>query len=192
MYKKILIFLILDVLLFASCKKEVPLNDLTYTCECGSLSLDGAEYQLTDAHWVTLANDTDDFGSDIITGKDYYTTTKIELEGEVEPHHLNMRVVIPALSEGDLLGLSNVRLFQAHPDSNNVTFVIEEVNFNSLSPLTKYVVTAGAFELTQGEPGIVADDITFQLDIAPSLDGLTPLTTSSSFSGSFLADKEEL
>jgi len=38
----------------------------------------------------------------------------------------------------------------------------------------------------------VADDITFQLDIAPSLDGLTPLTTSSSFSGSFLADKEEL
>tara|TARA_B100000809_G_C15079808_1_gene509235 strand:+ start:894 stop:1472 length:579 start_codon:yes stop_codon:yes gene_type:complete len=192
MYKKILIFLILDVLLFASCKKEVTPNDLTYNCECGSLSFDGAPYQLTDAHWITLANDTDDFGIDVITGKDYYTTTKIELEGEVEPHHLNMRVVIPALSEGDLLGLSSVRFFQAHPDSNNVTFIIEEVNFNSLSPLTKYVVTAGAFELIQGAPGAVTDDITFELDIAPSLDGITPLTTSSSFSGSFLADKEEL
>lgn len=189
MYKRILIFLILDVMLFASCKKETTPNDLTYICECGSLSLDGNEYQLTDAHWITLAIDTDDFGVDVITGKDYYTTTKIELEGEEDPHHLNMRVVIPDLNEGNLIGSSNVRLFQAHPDSNNVAFIIEEVNFNSLSPSTKYVVTAGAFQLTQGS---ISDEVTFQLDIVPSIDGTIPLTTSSYFNGSFLADKEEL
>jgi len=190
MYKKILIFLILDVLLFASCKKEVPREDLTYICECGNLTFDGSEYQLTDAHWVTLAADTDDFGFEVITGKDYYTTTKIELEGKTEPHHLNMRMVIPDLSEGGLLGLSNVRFFPAHPDSNNVSILLEEVNFNSLSTVNKYVVTDGAFELREGEAG-TPDDITFELEIAPTLDGFTPLSFSFPFSGNIIAEKEE-
>ncbi len=191
MCKKTFILLSLVVLLIASCKKEVTREDLTYKCECGDYTLDGTNHLLTDAHWVTLSTDTDDFGFEIITGKDYYTTAKIDLEDETEAHHLNVRITIPILTEGVTIGLDQTRFFEAHPDSNSVDIFIEEINFNTLTTSLQYIVTAGAFEfLEDAQSG--TDNIEFQLEVAPSLDGFTPIGFPIPFTGSLSADKEEI
>lgn len=187
MYKNLLILLTLCALLITSCKDEVDPEDISYKCECGSVSWNGSSYLLTDAHWVTTGTEIDEIGLEIITAKDYYTTAKVELEGEIEPHHLNMKLSIPDISEGVMMNLGGTRFYDI--DSTNVTFNLEEVNFNSLSTVDDFLVVAGAFELTQGL-GSEIDDISFTLEIVRAVDG-SPAGFPFLYSGSLTAAKEE-
>jgi len=176
-------------LVFTQCKKETVFEDLTYLCLCGGNTWNGDSYPLTDAHWITTDTTTGDLGLEIITGKDYYTTAKIELENGVEPHSLNMKLSIPDLSEGVQISLEGAKFFEAHPDSNSVNISIEEVNFNSLSVVDDYAVLAGAFELLEN-PFTGVDNVTFDLEVVQVVNGSAagfPFV----FSGSFTASKEE-
>lgn len=184
------------MLLWTSCKKETPLEDVSYKCECGSLSLEGqSTVELTDAHWIELSRDTNEFGFEVTSGKEYYATAKIETEGEPEPHHMHLRLTIPDVFEGPQLTANGPRFFWAHPDSNSVSIDLRDVNLNNLNTTTRYVlvtgeITTGAYELTENLD-TETDILSVNIAVAPSLNGITPIGFPLEFSADITATKEE-
>ncbi len=161
---------LLCTLLISSCKEEVPFENNTYMCECGSNTWKGTTYELTDAHWITIATEVDSLGIERITGKEYYTTAKIEIEGELEPHHVNMRLAIGDISQGTAISLDGTRFFSlGDEDITSVSIQIEDVNFNELSIVDEHAVIAGVFTYIPGISG--TDQIDFQLEIVRLFEG---------------------
>lgn len=189
MLKSTVLISVLCMLLMFSCKEETTFEDLTYKCECGTNTWNGVTYELTDAHWVTINTEIDTLGIERIVGKEYYTTAKVELEGEAEPHHINMRLAIDSLNQGIQQVLGGPTFFGlANENVTTVSFDIQDVNFNSLSQVDDHLVIAGGIELVEGPNGV--DEVSFVLEIVGFLEGEGTFGSSFPFSGSFTASQE--
>lgn len=183
--KKLIFFLTL-VVLIASCKTEVPYPDLSYKCECGTVQWDTTSLDLTDSHWISTATAETDLGLVFDLGKDYYTTAKIDIDGEQEPHHLNMKISLPDVTMGVQNGLGAPIFYDFAEGIFGVE--IEEVNYNSISVIDYFAVNAGNMTITS-ELGSITDQIDFEFEVFLTVDGSAagiPFV----FSGSFISDKE--
>jgi len=185
---KRLLFVLTLIVLFTACKEEVLYPNLSYTCECGSINWDGNSYDLTDSHYVATATDSTEQGLLFDAGKDYYITAKVELEDELEPHHFNMKISVPDLSLGVQTGAGGSSFYAFEEDIFNVE--IEEVNFNSISVVDQYAVSAGSMTITS-ELASTLDDISFEFEVFLTVGG-SAAGTPFVYTGSFSSEKQEL
>ncbi|MFK7757731.1 MAG: hypothetical protein AB8B53_12445 [Flavobacteriales bacterium] len=188
MLKPTVLFSVLCMLLMFSCKEETPFETITYKCECGSNTWNGESYELTDAHWITVNTEVDSLGIERIIGKEYYTTAKVELEDELEPHHINMRLRIDSLNQGVQAFVNGPFFYSSENEEvTTVSYDIQDVNFNNLSVVDEHAVIAGAFDLVEGSGGV--DEINFQLEIVRLFEG-SAAGLPFIYSGSILASQE--
>lgn len=129
--RKLLIILPLAVILLFACKKSEEFVNPEFMCECGVVKWNGVDYPLLMAEYVR-ANPENPFS------RRYYLTADIRLEGEVEPHNLNVQFTIDTVGAGPL-----------YIPENNVVTLFEEVNQNDeLMPYRSYECTNGVINMT--------------------------------------------
>lgn len=117
-------------LLFA-CKKTEEFVNPEFMCECGVVKWNGIDYPLLMAE-VVRTNPENPFS------RRYYLTADVRLEGEVEPHNLNIQISIDTIGPGAF-----------YIPENNVVTLFEEVNQNDeLLPYRAYECTNGLVNVT--------------------------------------------
>ena len=80
---KLAFIALLGAIVLAGCQENTEFENPVYTCECGSVSWNGAAYDFLMAEYLHQP-DTN------LLSRRYYTTTNVAVEGETEPHHLNI------------------------------------------------------------------------------------------------------
>ncbi len=182
------LFIFILIVLLSACQKESERMSLAYRCECGTVNWNNSIIDLTDSHYIVTASDTTDQGVNLDLGKDYFITAKFDTEADVEPHHLNMKISVPDVTLGTQNGLGAPFFYNFSEGTFSVQ--IEEINFNSLSTVDKYAVSAGNITISP-DSGSNTDNLSFELEALLTMNGQS-VGTPFIFTGNFISTKENL
>ncbi|NNE55400.1 MAG: hypothetical protein HKN32_05230 [Flavobacteriales bacterium] len=144
----------LSTILFA-CKKTPEFVNPVYKCECGTMNWNGTEFALSMAEYINVPDSA-------LLSRRYYTTADVQLEGEFEPHNLNLTIEVDTV-------IKAVFFVEADPD---LIITLEEVNFNNpLLPVREYAVTSGSVEIAANVLG-GPETVNFNLVAKETFDGI--------------------
>ncbi|MGB0136023.1 MAG: hypothetical protein ACPF83_02175 [Flavobacteriales bacterium] len=150
---KLAFIALLGAIVLAGCQENTEFENPVYTCECGSVSWNGAAYDFLMAEYLHQP-DTN------LLSRRYYTTTNVAVEGETEPHHLNISFYVE-----DVTG----QFFTAEDDS--LAIKIEEVNYNeSFIQIREYQADFAAIEVV---PALLngPEQVTFLMQVTEYING---------------------
>lgn len=167
--KTVLVVIALSLTIVA-CKKTPDFVNPVYSCECGSMTWNGDEYQLALAEYIN-APDT------ALLSRRYYATADVQLEDEFDAHNLNFTIEVDTV-------IKSVFFVDADPD---LIIDIEEVNFNDpLLPVRDYQTTGGVVNIAANVLG-GPETVSFDLIVKETFDGI-PVGFDIPFSGSFTVE----
>ena len=144
---------LLGTIVLAGCQTNTEFENPVYTCECGSMSWNGAVYNFLMADYLHQP-DTN------LLSRRYYTTTNVAVEGETEPHHLNISFFVDDATQ---------QFFTASDDS--LAIKIEEVNYNeAFTQIREYQADFAAIEVV---PAVISgpEQVTFLMQVTEYING---------------------
>ena len=130
------LFLSAAVLLLAACSTSEDYLPPAYSCDCGTLVLDGDSLEVLGAEYVYLP------GEDSLFSRRYFVTADAKTDGELKEHGVSLTLDVPNVQQGAIF----------YPDSGVFTQV-DETNFNVNFDTTQ------TFRITNGVASVVAAPI---------------------------------
>ena len=130
------LFLSAAVLLLAACSTSEDYLPPAYSCDCGTLVLDGDSLEVLGAEYVYLP------GEDSLFSRRYFVTADAKTDGELKEHGVSLTLDVPNVQQGAIF----------YPDSGVFTQV-DETNFNVNFDTTQ------TFRITNGVASVMAAPI---------------------------------
>ena len=130
------LFLSAAVLLLAACSTSEDYLPPAYSCDCGTLVLDGDSLEVLGAEYVYLP------GEDSLFSRRYFVTADAKTDGELKEHGVSLTLDVPDVQQGAIF----------YPDSGVFTQV-DETNFNVNFDTTQ------TFRITNGVASVMAAPI---------------------------------
>ena len=133
-------------ILLASCSTSEDYLPPAYTCDCGTLELDGESMEVLGAEFVYLP------GEDSLFTRRYFVTADARTDGELQEHAVSLTLDVPNVQSGAIF----------YP-AGGVFTQVDETNFNVAFDTTQtYRITNGvasvlAAPLTGGEETVNID-----------------------------------
>ena len=123
--------------LLAACSTSEDYLPPAYTCDCGTLVLDGDSLTVLGAEFVYLP------GEDSLFTRRYFVTADAKTDGELKEHAVSLTLDVPNVQSGAIF----------YPDSGVFTQV-DETNFNVAFDTTQ------TFRITNGVASVMAAPLT--------------------------------
>ena len=123
--------------LLAACSTSEDYLPPAYTCDCGTLVLDGDSLTVLGAEFVYLP------GEDSLFTRRYFVTADAKTDGELKEHGVSLTLDVPNVQSGAIF----------YPDSGVFTQV-DETNFNVAFDTTQ------TFRITNGVASVMAAPLT--------------------------------
>ena len=149
------LFLSAAVVLLAACSTSEDYLPPAYTCDCGTLVLDGDSLEVLGAEFVYLP------GEDSLFSRRYFVTADAQADGEIQEHGLSLTLDVPNVQQGAIF----------YPDSGVFTQV-DETNFNVNFDTTQtYRITNGVASVMAAPLSGGEETVTLDFLIRRELDG---------------------
>lgn len=149
------LFLSAAVVLLAACSTSEDYLPPAYTCDCGTLVLDGDSLEVLGAEFVHLP------GEDSLFSRRYFVTADAQADGEIQEHGVSLTLDVPNVQQGAIF----------YPDSGVFTQV-DETNFNVNFDTTQtYRITNGVASVIAAPLSGGEETVTLDFLIRRELDG---------------------
>ena len=149
------LFLSAAVVLLAACSTSEDYLPPAYTCDCGTLVLDGDSLEVLGAEFVHLP------GEDSLFSRRYFVTADAQADGEIQEHGVSLTLDVPNVQQGAIF----------YPDSGVFTQV-DETNFNVNFDTTQtYRITNGVASVIAAPLSGGEETVTLDFLIGRELDG---------------------
>ena len=149
------LFLSAAVILLAACSTSEDYLPPAYTCDCGTLVLDGDSLEVLGAEFVYLP------GEDSLFSRRYFVTADAQADGENQEHGVSLTLDVPNVQQGAIF----------YPDSGVFTQV-DETNFNVNFDTTQtYRITNGVASVIAAPLSGGEETVTLDFLIRRELDG---------------------
>ena len=149
------LFLSAAVILLAACSTSEDYLPPAYTCDCGTLVLDGDSLEVLGAEFVYLP------GEDSLFSRRYFVTADAQADGENQEHGVSLTLDVPNVQQGAIF----------YPDSGVFTQV-DETNFNVNFDTTQtYRITNGVASVIGAPLSGGEETVTLDFLIRRELDG---------------------
>lgn len=149
------LFLSAAVILLAACSTSEDYLPPAYTCDCGTLVLDGDSLEVLGAEFVYLPSE------DSLFSRRYFVTADAQADGEIQEHGVSLTLDVPNVQQGAIF----------YPDSGIFTQV-DETNFNVNFDTTQtYRITNGVASVIAAPLSGGEETVTLDFLIRRELDG---------------------